>query len=179
MIYILLANGFEEIEALTPRDILLRGGVDVKTVGVNSINVESANKLKISTDVSIDDLNFENLEGIILPGGMPGTTNLEKNQKVLDLTHFCSKNKLLISAICAAPSILGKMNILENKDACCYPGFEKFLKNANVNEKSVNVCENIITSRGPGTVFDFSFSILEYLKGEKLKIDVASQIQYV
>ena len=178
MIYILLADGFEEIEALVPRDILIRAKIDVQLIGLNSSLVKSANGLEIKTDKIIDDIMFDSLEGIILPGGMPGTKNLQNNNKVLTTIDFCYKNNLMIAAICAAPMILGNMGILEGKESCCYPGFEEYLKQSVVNEKNVNVCQNVITSRGPGTSFDFAFAILEYLRGSISKSKVCSQIQY-
>lgn len=178
MIYILLADGFEDIEALVSRDILCRAGIDVQTVGLNPNFVKSANKLEVKADKVINEVEFNSLEGIVLPGGMPGAANLQKNDDVLKLIDFCNKNNLMIAAICAAPMILGKMGILKGKESCCYPGFEEYLEGANVNEKSVNVCGNIITSRGPGTSFDFAFAILEYLKGYDAKNKISSQIQY-
>ena len=178
MICILLADGFEDVEAVVPRDILYRGGVDVQTVGLNSDLVESANKLKIKANKVLNEVEFDSVEGIILPGGMPGAANLQNDINVLKLIDFCYKNNLMIAAICAAPMILGKMGILDGKESCCYPGFEKYLEKSIVNQKNVNICQNIITSRGPGTSFDFAFAILEYLKGIDIKVKISSQIQY-
>ena len=178
MIYILLADGFEDIEALVPRDVLCRAGVDVQTVGLNSNIIRSTNKLEVKVDKVIDEIEFDSLEGIILPGGMPGASNLQKDDNVLKLIDFCYKNNLMIAAICAAPMILGKIGILAGKESCCYPGFERYLEKSIVNEKSVNVCQNIITSRGPGTSFDFAFAILEYLRGSDIKDKISSQMQY-
>ena len=124
MVYIFLADGFEEMEAIVPRDILKRGGVEVLTVGVTGDLVTSAYGLKIKTDVTIESVDIDDIEGIVLPGGMPGTLNLKNNQKLLEIVKYSFEKRLLIGAICAAPSILGNMNILKNKSACCYPGFE-------------------------------------------------------
>lgn len=178
MVYIFLADGFEEIEAVVPRDILKRGGIDVLTVGVTGDVVTSAYGLKIKTDTTIENVNIDNIEGIILPGGMPGTTNLKNNKKVLDIIKYCHENKLLIGAICAAPSILGNMGILDGKTACCYPGFEKYLKGASVSNESVTIDQNIITSKGPGTAMDFGFALLSYIKGKESSDNAKSGMIY-
>lgn len=178
MIYIFLADGFEEIEAIVPRDILKRGGVEVLTVGVTGGVVESAYGLKINPDITIENIDIDNLEGIILPGGMPGTTNLKNNQKLLDIVKYSFENKLLMGAICAAPSILGEMGILQGKTACCYPGFEKHLKGASVSNESVAIDQNIITSKGPGTAMNFGFALLSYLKGKESSDSAKSGMIY-
>ncbi|MBQ6143419.1 MAG: DJ-1/PfpI family protein [Clostridia bacterium] len=179
MIYIFLADGFEEVEATTPRDILKRAGISIQTVGLNqSDTVSSASGLKIIPDVQIEHINFNDIEGIILPGGMPGTKNLEQNKKVLEIIKYCIENKLLIGAICAAPSILGKMGVLKNKAACCYPGFEKYLIGAKISENSVSTDKNIITSKGPGTAFEFGFAVLKYLKGRENAESIKSSMIY-
>lgn len=178
MICIFLADGFEEIEAVVPRDVLKRGGVDISTVGVTGDVVTSAYGLQVKTDTLIENIDMNNIEGIILPGGMPGTTNLKNNQKVLDIIKYCYKNKLLIGAICAAPSILGSIGILERKRACCYPGFEKYLKGASVSNESVTIDQNIITSKGPGTAMDFGFALLSYLKGKDISDNAKSGMIY-
>ncbi|MBR2578747.1 MAG: DJ-1/PfpI family protein [Clostridia bacterium] len=178
MIYIFLADGFEEIEAIVPRDILRRGGVDVLTVGVTGDVVESAYGLKVETDITIENVNLDDIDGILLPGGMPGTTNLENSERVLDIIKYCFENKLLIGAICAAPSILGGMGVLQSKTACCYPGFEKYLKGASVSNESVAIDQNIITSKGPGTAMNFGFALLSYLKGKESSDSAKSGMIY-
>lgn len=178
MVYIFLADGFEEIEAIVPRDILKRGGVEVKTVGVTGGIVESAYALQIKPDTTIENVNVDDIEGIILPGGMPGTTNLKNSERVLDIIKHCFENKLLVGAICAAPSILGEMGVLEGKTACCYPGFEKYLKGANVSNESVTIDQNIITAKGPGTAMNFGFALLSYIKGKGVSDNAKSGMIY-
>ena len=178
MVYIFLDDGFEEIEAIVPRDILKRGGVEVLTVGVTGDLVTSAYGLKIKTDVTIESVDIDDIEGIVLPGGMPGTLNLKNNQKLLEIVKYSFEKRLLIGAICAAPSILGDMNILKNKSACCYPGFEKELIGANILNESVTIDQNIITSRGPGTAIHFGFALLSYLKGEDILKNVKNEMIY-
>lgn len=166
MIYLFLANGFEETEGVAPFDILKRGGIDVQTVGVGSDLITASNGLKIKTDITNRDISFENLKGIVLPGGMPGTTNLENNEDVIKCIDFCAKNKLMIAAICAAPSILGKKGLLAGKEACCYPGFEKYLEGAKISNEPVTVCDNIITANGPGSAMKFGFELVGYLRSQ-------------
>ncbi len=178
MVYIFLADGFEEIEAIVPRDILKRGGVKILTVGVTGDLVTSAYGLKIKADVTIESVDIDDIEGIVLPGGMPGTLNLKNNQKLLEIVKYSFEKRLLIGAICAAPSILGDMNILKNKSACCYPGFEKELIGANILNESVTIDQNIITSRGPGTAIHFGFALLSYLKGEDILKNVKNEMIY-
>ena len=176
MICIFLAPGFEEIEAIVPRDILKKANIDVNTVSIGEKIVESTKGLKVISDIMLNEVEMKDLDGIILPGGMPGTSNLEKCEKLINVIKICAEKKLLIAAICAAPSILGKLGILSGKDACCFPdsGIEKYLVGAKINNKDVNVCENIITSRGPGTAFQFAFSIVEYLRGIQVRKKLSS-----
>lgn len=178
MVYIFLADGFEEIEAIVPRDILKRGGVKVLTVGITGNLVTSAYGLNIKTDVTIESVDIDDIEGIVLPGGMPGTLNLKNNQKFLEIVKYSFEKRLLIGAICAAPSILGNMNILKNKSACCYPGFEKELIGANILNEGVAIDQNIITSRGPGTAIHFGFALLSYLKGKDTLGNVKNEMIY-
>ncbi len=166
MIYLFLADGFEETEGVVPFDILKRAGVDVKTVGVGSNLITGDNGLKINTDLTDAQISFENLKGIVLPGGMPGTTNLENNENVKKCIDFCAEKHLMIGAICAAPSILGKKGLLSGKESCCYPGFEKYLTGAKISNESVTVCDNIITANGPGSAMKFGFKLVEYLRSQ-------------
>lgn len=165
MIYIFLDDGFEEIEAITAVDVLRRAGIDVKTVGVTSARVAGTNKITVECDIPISEVSEEGLEGIILPGGMPGTKNLAKSIRLQELIMYCKENKKLIAAICAAPLILGHMGILQGQRACCYPGFEDELSGAEIVYDNVCVSKNIITSRGPGTALEFALSIIRYLCG--------------
>lgn len=168
MNYLLLANGFEEIEAITVMDILRRANIDLKLVSTtNYSQVISDRGLKVIADMNIRDINKDTIESIILPGG-GGTSNLETDE-VHELLQFAHNNNKNIFAICAAPSILGKLNILEGKKATCYPGFEKHLKGAKLSKDKVCIDGNIITSRGPGTAHDFAYSIVEKLKNKQTK----------
>ena len=174
MIYVFLASGFEEIEALTPVDLLRRCELDVKTVGINSQCITGSNGISVLCDIDDNEIVLdENIDMIILPGGMPGTLNLEKSNNVIKAIDFCIENNIYIGAICAAPSILGHKNLLNGKNAVCYPGFETQLINANIIEEDVCVDGNIITAKGAGVSIEFSLKLVELLiskdRAEKLK----------
>ncbi|MBQ6569901.1 MAG: DJ-1/PfpI family protein [Clostridia bacterium] len=166
MVYVFLAEGFEEMEALIPVDVLRRGKVDVKTVAIGGgKTVCGSHKISVNADISEDEFSPSDAQAIILPGGMPGTLNLEKNQTVKNAINYCEENKLLICAICAAPSILGKMGLLEGKNAVCFPGFEDALLGARLSDGIVCADGNIITAKGAGAALDFAVKILEKLTG--------------
>lgn len=178
MIYVFLANGFEECEALAPIDILRRAGFELETVGVNGKIAVSSHNIPVTCDITIDEAKFNNIEAIILPGGMPGTINLENNSKVQKFIDYSVDNGLLIGAICAAPSILGHKNLLNGKKATCFPGFEKDLFGADVLDTFV-VCDgNIITAKGAGAAFQFGFELLSYLKNDKTANDLKKQMMF-
>ncbi len=179
MVYLFLADGFEECEALAPLDILRRGGITVKTVGIGNQFVTGAHGITVKADLTEKDVVLnEELEAVILPGGMPGTTNLENSSTVREAVSFAHKNNKLICAICAAPKILGGMGLLKGKNATCFPGFEKDLAKALLSQKSVVKDGNIITAKGAGVAFDFGFSILKALTNDKTVNDLRLQMQY-
>ena len=178
MIYIFLANGFEECEALVPLDILRRGGIETKTVGIGSKIITGSHGISFVCDLEENDINKEALKGIILPGGMPGTINLENNKTVSDYIDYSYKNNLLIAAICAAPSILGHKNMLRGKKATCFSGFEKDLYGADVVDAPVVRDNNIITAYGAGAAFDFGFVIVKYINGKESSDELKEQIRY-
>ena len=168
MVYVMLADGFEEIEALTVVDVLRRGEVDVKTVSLgDNIAVTGAHSIIVSADVLFDEID-ENIDMIVLPGGMPGTINLDNHAGLKNLLLKLS-DKTYLAAICAAPMVFGKLGLLKNKKATCYPSFEKYLDGAVVSTDRVCVDGKIITSRGPGTALDFAMCIVSLLKDESAK----------
>lgn len=176
MFYLFLADGFEEIEALATVDVLRRADVPVLTVGTNGKNIVGAHGISVEADIELDAVELDKIEGLILPGGMPGTTNLDENPKVSALVDFAAQNNLWLCAICAAPMILGKKGLLNGKNATCYPGFEGYLKGAVIG-KGVCVDGNIITANGAGAALPFAYAILDALCKDtnKLKKDM----QYV
>jgi 4-methyl-5(b-hydroxyethyl)-thiazole monophosphate biosynthesis len=179
MIYVFLADGFEEIEALAPVDFLLRAGVEVKTVGVSRRGCKGAHGIIVEADIlSLDVELDENLQGIILPGGMPGTINLENSPVVQKAIDYCNENNKLIGAICAAPSILGGMGLLRGKHAISYPSFEEKLIGAIITKNAVVQDGNIITSRGMGTSIDFALKLVEVMAGAEKANEIGDSILY-
>ena len=149
MVYVFLADGFEDIEALAPIDILRRANVDVKTVGVTGKEVTSSHGVTVKADISVSDIKLDSdLELIVLPGGMPGTLNLEASVGVQKAIDFCAANDKYIAAICAAPSILGHKGLLKGKKATCFPGFEKDLVGADACSDLVVIDGKFITGNG-------------------------------
>ena len=177
MIYMFLANGFEEVEALMPLDLMRRAGLEVTTVGVGGLDITGSHGITVKADMLDADFASGAPECVILPGGMPGTLNLEKSPIVTQSVRYCNDNNLLICAICAAPSILGHMGLLKNKEAVCFPGFENELKGAILGKGNVAVDGNIITAKSAGYAIDFSLEITAILKdrSESEKIRKALQ----
>lgn len=178
MVYVLLADGFEETEALIPVDMLRRYGIEVKTAAINNIDVCGAHSITVKADMNIKEVDNDTVDGIILPGGMPGTLNLQKDESVNKLIEYCADNKILIAAICAAPMILGEKGLLKNRKAVCYPGFEKHLEGADICDRPTAVCDNYITAKGAGAAFEFGKAIIDYLSGGKGGgADIMAQMQ--
>ena len=178
MIYVMLADGFEEIEALAFVDILRRADIDVKTVSSdNSDEVTGAHHISVIPDIKMSDIN-KNADGIILPGGLPGTYNLRDNKNVTDLVVEYYNSGKIIGAICAAPSVFGGLGLLKGKKATCYPSFENYLTEALYVEERVVVDGNVITSRGAGTAHDFALKLVEIMKGKEIADKLRSSMLY-
>ena len=175
MIYVFLANGFEEIEALMPVDLLKRAGFEVKTVAVGeSKTVVGSHGIGIVADIMETEFSYDSPEAIILPGGMPGTTNLEESATVINAIVQSMVNNTLICAICAAPSILGICGCLKGRKATCFPGFEEYLDGATVVDERVVCDDNIITSKGMGCASEFALAIIEALAGKEKADEIAT-----
>lgn len=179
MVYLFLADGFEECEALCPLDILRRGGIEVKMVGVGKEYITGTHGITVKADILESQIILDRkLQGVILPGGMPGTNNLESNETVKRAVTFANENKKLVCAICAAPKILGGMGLLNNKNATCFPGFENDLIGANLSGNYVVQDGNIITAKGVGVAFEFGFRILENLTDKNTVADLRKKMQF-
>ena len=164
MIYVFLANGFEEVEAITPIDLLRRCELDVTTVGVGGAIIKGSHGIPVFADIEENELkDFSDVDMIVLPGGMPGTLNLEASAKVQEVIDYCVKNNIKIAAICAAPSILGHKGLLNGKNAVCAEGFEEQLVGANVWQDGVCLDGNFITARGAGVSIEFGLKLVEIL----------------
>lgn len=162
MIYVYLANGFEETEAITPIDMLRRAEKKVVTVGIGDNIIVSSHGIPVVTDTIIQESPLtDDLEMIVLPGGMPGTLNLEKSEYVQQAIDFCMEKNIPIGAICAAPSILGHKGILKGRKAVCYQGFEAQLDGAEIGTGAIAVDGNIITARGAGVAMQFALALVE------------------
>ncbi len=178
MIYVFLAPGFEEIEALAVVDVLRRAELDVVTVGVGEDFVIGSHQIPVAADIYERDLILdEKVEAIVLPGGMPGTLNLEKSAIVQKAIDWAVENDKLICAICAAPSILGHKGLLDSKEATAFPGFEEELLGARLSEKYVVRDGNIITARGMGSAVEFGLQIAEILAGEHTANKIRASLQ--
>ncbi len=176
MVYVFFADGFEEVEALMTVDILRRGGVNVKTVGVDAKEITGAHGVPVVCDLCSCEAGFTGLEMMVLPGGQPGTDNLTASKKVNECIDFCLESGVYIGAICAAPMVLGQRGLLAGRRAVCYPGCEGALTGAVLTDGAVVIDDTIITSRGPATAADFAFALLEKLQGaaavKKIKEDM-------
>lgn len=176
---VILAEGFEEIEALTVVDVLRRAEIFVNMVSLDENEcVSGAHDIKVLADGAFAEVDLNEYDALILPGGGLGTKNLSESKAVADSLKYMYENNKLIAAICAAPSVLGKCGLLEGKNACCYPGFEDKLKGASVSYNGVEKAGNIITARAMGVSIDFSLEIISYLLNEETKTAVAEAIIY-
>lgn len=179
MYYLFLADGFEETEAIAPLDILRRAEIPVKTVAVGENPVCGAHGISICADLTLDQLDPASCEGMILPGGMPGTLNLQKCPQVIALMEILNQKNGLITAICAAPMIPGSMGLLDGKNAVCFPGFEDQMEHANILDANVAADGNFITARGAGAAMEFGAAIVDYYFNKPGKGDrLLSQMQF-
>ena len=178
MIYMFLADGFEEVEAIATLDVLRRADIKTLTVGIGSKTVVGSHNIPVICDTIENEIDFDDsVDGIILPGGMPGTTNLLNNATVGRFIDSCYKNKKLICAICAAPMILGRKGLLNNLEAVCFPGFEDELKGAIISDKFVCNSDGIITAKGVGSAIKFGLEIVSQIKGKDVSDKIESSLQ--
>ena len=165
---IILAEGFEEIEAVTVIDVLRRAGVDLKIAGLSGKSVKGAHNLQVQADMTLDEYDGS-ADAVILPGGMPGSKHLNRSRKVAEIVQKMNSQGKVLGAICAAPALaLAPAGVLNGRKATCYPGFENnFSASVRFSEDRVVVDQNIITSRGPGTALDFALELVEKLVDKK------------
>ncbi len=165
-ICVLLAEGFEEIEAVTIIDVLRRAGLDVATASLGASPVRGSHGISVAADRPLSKASGEDWDMVVLPGGMPGATNLRDSSEVQALLKAQAAKGKKIGAICAAPIALGKAGLLQGKKATSYPGFQDQLTGAKYQEAAVVADGNIVTSRGPGTALEFALQIVKDLKGK-------------
>ena len=180
-VYVFLANGFEDVEALIPVDVLRRGGVEVTTVSItgDSQVVETAHNVQIVADAMIEDCDFSDADLLFLPGGMPGASNLYEHAGVRQAILSQAKAGKKVAAICAAPAVvLAQLGVLDGKRATCYPGFEKLLTQAHYTADLVTVDGNITTAEGPAAAFPFAYTLLAALTNEQTAQQIAVGMRY-
>ena len=168
-----LAPGFEEIEAITTIDILRRANIDTHVVSImDCLQVTGAHRIEIRADIGFARANYEDADMLILPGGMPGSHNLANHKGLVEKIQAHYDQGKWLAAICAAPLVFGRMGLLEDVEATCYPSFEPELKGAIISDKFVVTSGKFITAKGPGVSIDFALEIIRQLKGN----DIAKQI---
>ena len=178
-IAVFFAAGYEEIEALTVVDLCRRAGIDVSMVSIGEEKkATGSHQITVEMDQNFEEVDFEALDMIVLPGGMPGTLNLEAHTGLMAQVDAFYNAGRYVAAICAAPSIFGHRGIVKGRKACCYPGFEKDMNGADMVYDSVCVDGNVITSRGMGCAIDFALAIIEVLCGKEIADEKAGSIIY-
>lgn len=160
---VLLAEGFEEIEALTVVDVMRRANITCDMISINSLDITGSHNIRVKAD-KVLGADIKEYDLIVLPGGMPGAKNLKEDNRVIEVVKWFNENDKFIGAICAAPIVLGKAGIIKGKNITSYPGYEDELDGCNyLEENNVVVDGNIITSRGPATTLEFSYKLLEVM----------------
>ena len=176
---VMLADGFEEVEALTAVDLLRRAKIYVDTVSItDDFTVHGAHGINVQTEDLFDEVDFSETDMIVLPGGMPGTTNLKEHEGLKKVLLRFAEEEKYIGAICAAPTVLDEIGILQGKRATCDPGVESQIKDAILTRTPVMRDGNIITGQGVGTAIDFALKLVEVLAGEEKAKEIAEAIVY-
>lgn len=179
MIYVFLATGFEDIEAIAPVDIMRRAGLEVQTVSITGERVvTSAHGVGITSDILLSDVDFSGAEMLVLPGGLPGSTNLDACQPLTAAIKRHFEAGGAIAAICAAPLVFGHLGLLQGRRATCYPGVEGELKGATYTAAIVEQDGNIITGKGPAAAFEFGYTIVDFFLGESASMPLRQGMIY-
>ena len=174
-VVVLLADGFEEVEAVTSIDFLRRAGCDVTIAGVTGETVTGAHEVVVAADLPVSSCKG-GFDAVVVPGGMPGASNIAGSKDAVALIRTVAESGGVVAAICAAPAVvLAPNGFLDGKEATCYPGYEKAFKNVRFSESRVVVDGNTVTSRGPGTAAEFVIKLIEVLLGPAVAEDIRSQ----
>lgn len=176
MIYMFLGTGFEETEAIAPLDLLRRASVDVKTVGLNGSTITGSHGIPVTADMTIEELDFETMEGVILPGGLGGVASIRGCKKAMEALAYAKEKKILTAAICAGPTVLADLGITDGKTCVCYPGCEENMGSANMVTKVAVTDGTVITGASAGCAIPFGLELIAYLKGENEAKKIANQI---
>ena len=177
-VLMILADGFEEIEALGTADILRRAKLELSIAGLNEGLITSVQGIKITPDCKLSDIEIDQFDAVVLPGGQPGANNLNADKRVIEILHKFNDEKKLICAICAAPFILAEQGILKGRKATCFPAYKDVLNESYVEQKVV-VDGNIIPSRGPATAPDFAFTIVDKLVDTRVSETLKKAMLYI
>lgn len=176
MVYVLLGTGFEEIEAITPVDLLRRANIPVLTVGVSGKTVTGSHGISVTADITLEEMDLTDLEMIVLPGGLKGVASLRESRAALDAVRFAWENGKFVAAICAAPTILAELHIPDGREAVCYPGFESAMGSAAVVQKPCVRSGKLITGASAGCAVPFALALIEALRDAACASHVAQQI---
>ena len=177
MVYMLLGTGFEETEAVAPLDLLRRAGVQVLTVGVNGKHIAGSHRIVVDADITIGEMDLTNMEMIIIPGGLGGVASLRASEAALAALRFGWENGKYVAAICAGPTILADLGITDGLRATCYPGHEKYMGSAKMQENAAVVTDGkLITGTSAGCAIPFGLALVEALKGKEAAEAVKKQI---
>lgn len=177
MVYVLLGTGFEEMEAITPIDLMRRAGIEVLTVGVTGKTVYGGHNIGIEADILLDEVDLTNLEMVVLPGGLGGVASARASQKALDILSFAWENDKFVAAICAGPTVLADLHITDGRKAVCYPGCENGMGKANVVTDAPCIRDGkLITGASAGCAVPFALALIDALKGTQTANQVAQQI---
>lgn len=178
-VYVFLADGFEEIEGLTVVDLLRRAQIETEMVSImERKTVRGSHGIEIGADGLFEDYDYEDAELLVLPGGMPGTRNLGDHEKLCGLLQEHYNQEKMLAAICAAPSVFGKLGFLQGRKATCYPGFEEELKGAQVCTEKVVTDGTVVTAKGMGAAIEFGLKLIELIKGEEISGKIREGIIY-
>lgn len=177
--YVFLADGFEEIEALAPVDVMRRAGLHVVMVSItDNLVVTGSHGIPVVADTIFDKADYTDAALLFLPGGLPGATNLEAHKTLGKLLIDKANEGVIISAICAAPLVLGKLGLLQNKQATCYPGFEDTMTGASYTAAKVTCDGNIFTACGPGAAWELGFTFVEHFCGTEKASELRTGMQF-
>lgn len=179
MVYILLGDGFETVEALTPADLLRRAGVEVALVGINGPTVVSGQQVAVQADLTLDQVDFDQMEMLVLPGGLGGVDQILKSIPAITLIQKAAEQGLWVTAICAAPTVLAHLGLLDRRNATVYPGMEEDMYSAVVKVgKKVVKDGRFITAQAAGSSFDFALKLVEVLRGKEASEQVRMSVHY-
>lgn len=176
MVYVLLGTGFEEMEAIAPIDLLRRAGIGVITVGLNGQTIFGSHNIGIHADITIEEMDFSQMDMIVLPGGLGGVASIRGCQRAMEAIAFAHREGKFVAAICAAPTILASLHITDHIPAVCYPGCEEEMGSAQMENKACVRQGNVITGTSAGCAVPFALELIRALKGEAAARQVADQI---